>query len=58
MRRFEIQPEDEARAAKIVVPEEEIEGWVKGSLRSLWRWGASSFEGKPKGPNLGNLDDD
>ncbi|UNI15047.1 mitochondrial import inner membrane translocase subunit tim54 [Purpureocillium takamizusanense] len=58
MRRFEMQPEDEARAAKIVVPEEEIEGWVKGSLRSLWRWGASSFESKPKGPNVGNLDGD
>ncbi|KAJ6445713.1 mitochondrial import inner membrane translocase subunit tim-54 [Purpureocillium lavendulum] len=58
MRRFEIQPEDAARAAKIVVPEEEIEGWIKGSLRGVWRWGASSFEGKPKGPNVGNLDDD
>ncbi|KAG9255138.1 mitochondrial import inner membrane translocase subunit Tim54 [Emericellopsis atlantica] len=57
MRRFEITPELEARAAQIKVPEEEIEGWIKGSLRSVWRWGASSFESKPKGPNVGNLDD-
>lgn len=40
MRRFEILPEDEARARQIIVPEEEIEGWIKGSLRQLWRWGA------------------
>ena len=58
MRRFEMTPEWEARAAQVVVPEEEIEGWIKGSLRSLWRWGASSFDNKPKGPNVGNLDDD
>ncbi|KAK2603847.1 mitochondrial import inner membrane translocase subunit tim54 [Conoideocrella luteorostrata] len=58
MRRFEIQPEDAERAAKIVVPEEEVEGWIKGSLRSMWRWGASSFESKPKGPNIGNVDDE
>ncbi|QPH00180.1 hypothetical protein C2857_003491 [Epichloe festucae Fl1] len=58
MRRFEIIPEDEARAAKIAVPEEEVEGWIKGSLRSMWRWGASSFRRKPRGPNVGNLDDE
>lgn len=58
MRRFEMRPEDEERAARIVVPEEEIEGWIKGSLRSMWRWGASSFASKPAGPNVGNLDDD
>ncbi|KAI8949366.1 mitochondrial import inner membrane translocase subunit Tim54 [Xylaria longipes] len=38
MRRFEISPADEARARAIVVPEEEVEGFLKGSLRSLWRW--------------------
>ncbi|KAI0547179.1 mitochondrial import inner membrane translocase subunit Tim54 [Xylaria curta] len=38
MRRFEISPADEARARAIVIPEEEVEGWIKGSLRSLWRW--------------------
>ncbi|GAP82770.1 putative mitochondrial import inner membrane translocase subunit tim-54 [Rosellinia necatrix] len=38
MRRFELLPEDEARARAIVIPEEEIEGWIKGGLRSLWRW--------------------
>ncbi|KAG6011319.1 hypothetical protein E4U54_008144 [Claviceps lovelessii] len=58
MRRFEITPEDEERAAKIVVPEEEIEGWIKGSARSLWRWGVRSFETKPRGPNVGDLDDE
>lgn len=58
MRRFEMTPEDEARAAAIVVPEDEVEGWVKGSLRGLWRWGARALESKPKGPNVGNLDDD
>ncbi|KAM4059536.1 inner membrane protein import complex subunit tim54 domain-containing protein [Hirsutella rhossiliensis] len=58
MRRFEMTPEDQARAAAIVVPEDEVEGWVKGSLRGLWRWGARAFESKPRGPNVGNLDDD
>jgi import inner membrane translocase subunit TIM54 len=38
MRRFDLTAEDEARARAIVVPEEEIEGWIKGSVRSLWRW--------------------
>ncbi|KAI1109807.1 mitochondrial import inner membrane translocase subunit Tim54 [Nemania sp. NC0429] len=38
MRRFELLPEDEARARAIVIPEEEVEGFIKGSLRSLWRW--------------------
>lgn len=38
MRRFELLPEDEARARAIIIPEEEVEGWIKGSLRSLWRW--------------------
>ncbi|KAI1485604.1 mitochondrial import inner membrane translocase subunit Tim54 [Biscogniauxia mediterranea] len=46
MRRFEIRPEDEARARDIVVPEEEVEGWIKGSLRSLWRWAVSDPEPK------------
>ncbi|KAK5987334.1 Mitochondrial import inner membrane translocase subunit tim54 [Cladobotryum mycophilum] len=58
MRRFEMTPEDEARAAQIKVPEEEIEGWIKGSFRSMFRWGVSAFESKPKGPNVGNLDDE
>nr|QHZ32121.1 mitochondrial import inner membrane translocase subun [Ophiocordyceps sinensis] len=58
MRRFEMTREDAARAASIVVPEDEVEGWVKGSLRGLWRWGAGAFESKPTGPNVGNLDDD
>jgi mitochondrial import inner membrane translocase subunit TIM54 len=39
MRKAELSMEDEARASQIVVPEEEIEGWIKGSLRGLWRSG-------------------
>ncbi|KAI0159811.1 mitochondrial import inner membrane translocase subunit Tim54 [Xylariaceae sp. FL1272] len=38
MRRFEIREDDEARARAIIVPEEEVEGWIKGSIRSLYRW--------------------
>jgi mitochondrial import inner membrane translocase subunit TIM54 len=55
MRRFELLPEDEARARQIVVPEEEIEGWTKGHLRQLWRWGASKFEKEQNVP-LTNVD--
>lgn len=39
MRRFELRPEEEARARTIVVPEEEVEGWIKGGIRSLYRDG-------------------
>ncbi|KAI6713036.1 hypothetical protein JHW43_004407 [Diplocarpon mali] len=42
MRRAELTAEDEAKAAQMVIKEEEIEGWIKGGLRSLgrngWRW--------------------
>lgn len=48
MRRFQLSPEDEDRAASIKVPEEEVEGWTKGTLRSLWRWGAGKFNKEPK----------
>ncbi|KAF7535252.1 hypothetical protein G7Z17_g13238 [Cylindrodendrum hubeiense] len=58
MRRFEITPEHEARAAAIVVPEEEIEGWIKGSLRSVWRWGVNSWNTKPMRPNVGDINSD
>ncbi|KAI1400289.1 mitochondrial import inner membrane translocase subunit Tim54 [Hypoxylon fuscum] len=51
MRRFEIQPEEEARAKEIVVPEEEVEGWIKGSLRSLFRWAVSKPEPNPAWPD-------
>lgn len=49
MRRAELTPEDEVRASKIVVTEEEIEGWIKGGLRRLGRkgWAALGF-GKEK----------
>ncbi|PHH77351.1 hypothetical protein CDD82_3555 [Ophiocordyceps australis] len=58
MRRFDMLPQDQERASGIIVPEEEVEGWIKGSLRSLWRWGAGSLMSKPRGPKVGNLDDD
>lgn len=58
MRRFELSPEVEARAAAIKVPEEEIEGWIKGSLRSVWRWGVDSWTAQPMRPNVGNIDDE
>ncbi|KAI2472756.1 mitochondrial import inner membrane translocase subunit Tim54 [Annulohypoxylon bovei var. microspora] len=51
MRRFEIQPEEVARAKEIVVPEEDIEGWIKGSLRSLYRWTMSKPEPNPSWPD-------
>jgi import inner membrane translocase subunit TIM54 len=47
MRRYELDPEDEARARAIVVPEEEIEGFMKGSVRELFRWGAKKWKGEP-----------
>jgi len=56
MRRFELQPDDEARARATVVPEEEVEGWIKGHLRSLWRWAVTP---KPKfeAPFVGDVDE-
>lgn len=48
MRRFELSAEDEARASGIVVPEEEIEGWIKGSLRKLGRSGREYLFGEKK----------
>ncbi|KAH8203970.1 hypothetical protein TruAng_001912 [Truncatella angustata] len=53
MRRFELSPEDEARAREIVVPEEDVEGWLKGSFRSLYRWAVS-----PAPPRMYSSDDD
>jgi len=51
MRRFELSAEDEARAKTIVVPEEEIEGWIKGGIRSLSRQGLRYLGfGKEKKP--------
>ncbi|KAA8567385.1 hypothetical protein EYC84_010405 [Monilinia fructicola] len=37
MRKAELTAEEEERAKRIVVTEEEVEGWIKGSLRSLGR---------------------
>ena len=51
MRRFQLSPEEEARVSQIVVPEEEIEGWTKGHLRQLYRWGMrKAFEKKKLTP--------
>ncbi|KAJ4300143.1 hypothetical protein N0V88_002812 [Collariella sp. IMI 366227] len=51
MRRFQLMPEDEERVSRIVVPEEEVEGWIKGKLRQLYRWGAkAAFEKKKPAP--------
>lgn len=55
MRRFEVQSEDEERAKTAVVKEEEIEGFLKGSIRSMWRWAAVSF--KKEEPKPIPLDD-
>ncbi|KAK8117180.1 uncharacterized protein PG998_005461 [Apiospora kogelbergensis] len=47
MRRFELRPEDEQAARQLVIPEEEIEGWIKGSLRTFYRWIVSDPEPRP-----------
>jgi import inner membrane translocase subunit TIM54 len=59
MRRAELSREDEERANQIVVPEEEIEGWIKGSLRRLWRSGKAyvSLEQDKKKP-ASNFEDE
>ena len=48
MRRFELQPEDEAKARAIRVPETEVEGWIKGSIRSMVHWGVRTISGGEK----------
>ncbi|KAM0563988.1 hypothetical protein ACHAPJ_000196 [Fusarium lateritium] len=58
MRRFEILPEDEARAAQIKVSEAEVEGWIKGSFRSLWNYTVESVTAKPMRPNVGDVNSD
>ena len=58
MRRFVLLPEDEARAARIVVPEEEVEGWIKGNLRHLGRWAIETWKGPPKPPVYTENEDD
>lgn len=47
MRRFELLPEDEQRAREIKVPEEDVEGWIKGSFRSLYRWAVAPAAPRP-----------
>ena len=59
MRRFELSAEDEVRARSIVVPEEEIEGWIKGGLRSLGRRGMQAIGfAKEKKPDVGDDDEE
>jgi import inner membrane translocase subunit TIM54 len=43
MRRAELTPQDEARAKSIVILEEEVEGWIKGGIRSMYREGVKYF---------------
>lgn len=43
MRRAELTSEDEVRARAIVVSEEEVEGWIKGGIRSLGRQGLEAI---------------
>jgi import inner membrane translocase subunit TIM54 len=58
MRRFESNAELEARAAAVVVPEKDVEGWIKGSFRSMWRWGVDSWRAQPYRPNVGDINSD
>ncbi|KAI2621825.1 mitochondrial import inner membrane translocase subunit Tim54 [Hypoxylon sp. NC1633] len=51
MRRFEVEPEEETRAKSIQVPEEEIEGWIKGSFRALYHWTVSKPKPNPSWPD-------
>ncbi|SPN96883.1 probable TIM54 (component of the mitochondrial TIM22 translocase) [Cephalotrichum gorgonifer] len=55
MRRFELLPEHEQLAKEVVVPEAEIEGWIKGSLRQLYGWGVEQIGGKKWSPNVGDI---
>ncbi|KAH8652796.1 mitochondrial import inner membrane translocase subunit Tim54 [Tricladium varicosporioides] len=50
MRRSELGLEDEERARKIVVPEVEVEGWIKGGIRSLGKSALGYFAPKEKRP--------
>lgn len=43
MRKFELTPEEEEKSNRIKVLEEEIEGWIKGSIRNLWRAGVTAL---------------
>jgi import inner membrane translocase subunit TIM54 len=57
MRRFELTAEDEARARSIVVPEEDVEGWIKGGLRSLGKMGLQAV-GLGKKEKVPRVEDD
>ncbi|KKF96998.1 Mitochondrial import inner membrane translocase subunit tim-54 [Ceratocystis platani] len=57
MRRFELLPEVQQKADLVVVPEEKLEGWTKGSLRQLWRWGVKQVQGQQKKPTV-EVDDE
>lgn len=50
MRRAELTREGEEMAAQIVVPEEEVEGLVKGSIRKYWRAGKEYVDLRFKSP--------
>jgi len=58
MRRFALTPADEERVSRIIVPEEEVEGWIKGNLRALYRWGYQKAFVKEKRTPLEDKDVD
>lgn len=55
MRKFETSSEDEAQARAIVVPEKDVEGWIKGSLREAWGWGRDQWKGTSWTPDVGDI---
>ena len=59
MRKAELSQEEEERAKGIVVPETEVEGWVKGGLRSLGSrtWQALGFGGEKKRDAVAVIDE-
>lgn len=58
MRKSELTAEEEERAKTFIIPEEEIEGWIKGGLRSLGRSGWKYLTEKKKRPVAEGLVED
>lgn len=61
MRRAELSLDDQVRAERLAkeVTEEEIEGWIKGSLRKGWRAGKNALFGeKAKRPGEGLVEEE
>ena len=58
MRRSEMSAGDEERARGFKIPEEEIEGWIKGGLRSLGRSTREYLRKRKERPVAEGLTDD